>query len=129
MSRSRAVRSGAIALLSLFIYGLPARAQTETAARAVSFDSGAALKQLRRAQRGFERGRECNAPELGFALPSHCDLAFGAYCYHFNAPDEETPAEAAETDAARSALLQRLEDGARLLPGDPWIAGQRVRYL
>lgn len=129
MSRSRPVTSGAVALLSLVIYGLPARAQTETAARAVSFDSEAELKQLRRARRDFERVRESNAPALRFDLPSRCDLSFGIYCYHFNTPDEETPPEPAETDAARSDLLERLEDGARSLPGDPWIAGQRVRYL
>jgi hypothetical protein len=95
----------------------------------VSFDSLAVLDQLRRAQRDFERLREANAPTLRFDLPAHCDLRFAAYCHYFGAPDEESPPEPASTDRARADLLESLEDGARLLPGDPWIAGQRVRYL
>jgi hypothetical protein len=129
MPRGRAVANGALALVSLVLHGPAARAQTETATRAVSFDSEAALKQLRRAQRDFERVRESNAPTLRFAPPSHCDLRFGAYCNRFGGPDEDALPEPAATDRARSELLDQLEDGARLLPGDPWIAGQRVRYL
>ena len=127
--RSRAVATSAVALLTLVCHGLPARAQTESAARAVSFDSEAALKQLKRAQRNFEQLRESNAPTLQYDLPPHCDARFGAYCYHFGAPDEESPAEPAATDQARAQLLDQLGDGARQLPADPWIAGQRVRYL
>src|SRR5262249_17729675 len=62
-------------------------------------------------------------------LPRGCDLQFADYCHHFATPDEDAPPEPPGTDQARADLLGALDEGARLLPGDPWIAGQRVRYL
>jgi hypothetical protein len=60
--RGRAVAQTALAVLALALPGQAARAQTESDARAASFDSLGVLRRARDAVRDFERTREANAP-------------------------------------------------------------------
>ncbi len=129
MSRSRAVAEGALALLSLALCGRPARAQSETAARAVSFDSVAVLQQVRQAQQEFEQLRRANLPRDPDDGRGPCDVKIGRFCYWYAPPREEPLPDPPRVDEARAGLLDVLADAARASPREPWIAGQRVRYL
>jgi hypothetical protein len=61
--------------------------------------------------------------------PGACEVRIGTFCYWNNngddLPREERPAVGAERDR----LLATLAGAAAVAPADPWIAGQRVRYL
>lgn len=54
----------------------------------------------------------------------------GRFCRHASGvPFSEIPDEPSGTTRARRELLQTLAAASLKLPGDGWIAGQRVRYL
>lgn len=129
MSRSRAVARTAGILLSLGLSALPARAQSTTDVRAVSFDSVEVLRGAQKAVRDFERTRRANLPPDPHDYRGRCDARIGRFCYWYMPPGTELPPEPGGTDAARAELLDRLAEAARSLPGDGWIAGQHVRYL
>ena len=126
--RSRAVGTSALALLFV-LPGHPARAQSETAARAVSFDSAAVLERARAAQREFETLRRGSLPLDRGDGRGPCDVKIGRFCYWYAPTTEEPLPEPPRIDDARAVLLDALADAARLSPREPWIAGQRVRYL
>jgi hypothetical protein len=92
-------------------------------------DSQTILKAARRAQGEFERTRRWHLP---FAPPAErCDECVGRFCYCHgdDGAEAEQPAEPEQIRRARDALLVALDSFATLLPGDGWVAGQRVRYL
>jgi hypothetical protein len=125
--RGRAVARTAGILLSLGLPGLTARAQSNTDARAVSSDSLAILRHAQDAVRGFERAREADAPAS--TGRTYCDVRIGRYCVRYPVPGDDPPKEPPRVDQARADLIEVLTAAARGLPGDDWIAGQRVRYL
>lgn len=92
-------------------------------------DSAALLAHARRAQVDFERTRMFLLP-AGFAHSGErCDARIGRFCYWSDGADSHTPVEPAQIGVARTRLLAVLDGAARALPGDAWVAGQRVRYL
>jgi hypothetical protein len=94
-------------------------------------DSAHTLRDARNAQQDFERFRRARLP-TGDVYSGTCDVRVGRYCYWRGDDDDEVetpPPEARSIIARREQLLQALDHGAAMLPGDRWIAGQRVRYL
>jgi hypothetical protein len=92
-------------------------------------DSAALLRQARRAQAEFERIRVLQLP-LGLGSPiGECDERIGRFCYWHDASTDSLPAEPAAVRRGRERLLRVLDSAARAIPGDDWLAGQRVRYL
>jgi hypothetical protein len=90
-------------------------------------DSQTILRAARRAQGEFELTRRWHLPS---APPvERCDERVGRFCYWHGDDPAERPAEPERIRRARDALLATLDSLATLLPGDGWVAGQRVRYL
>ena len=89
------------------------------------------LSHARRAQAEFERVRLLLLP-AGAARPGaagRCDTYVGRFCYWSDPGDTATPHEPPAIAPERARLLAVLDSVAQALPGDPWVAGQRVRYL
>lgn len=94
-------------------------------------DSVAISAAVRKAQSRFERVR---AGRLSWHRgdPSRaCHEYVGRYCvWHDEADDEwQPPPPHRDVEEARDALLAELADAADEVPGDGWIAGQRIAYL
>ena len=93
-------------------------------------DSGAVLKSARRAQAAFESTRRLSLPERPGGWSGICGQRIGRICYWYEGDDNDSaPPEPTRIREARSRLLAALEEAGAALPGDEWIAGQRVRYL
>ncbi len=124
-SRSPARGTAAAALAAAVL--LPA-APAPGAAQAV--DSAEVVDEVRDRQRDFERRRRLRLPPTGSGTGDRCDERVGRYClFHGDGPGWEPRAEHPDVRRGRWALIRRLDRAARALPGDGWIAGQRVRYL
>lgn len=93
-------------------------------------DSAHVLDAARDAQSDFELYRRTRLPrERGGGTPV-CDVRIGRYCYWRGDDDvEDMPPEPIEVRGRRLALIAALDTAASRIPGDPWVAGQRVRYL
>ena len=93
-------------------------------------DSLRALRAARRAQESFETSRRLYLPrEVGIGS-HHCDVRVGRWCvWNDESNDRKAPPEAPRTIEARGQLLARLDTLSSRIPGDEWIAAQRVRYL
>lgn len=92
-------------------------------------DSGKTVKYVRSAQAAFEAFRRTHLPR-GESHGGECDVRIGRYCYwRGDESEEDAPPEAPAIIARRLSLIRTLDSVAALLPGDGWIAGQRVRYL
>lgn len=101
----------------------------DTASMMWSPDSVGTLEDLQRRQADFERLRRRFLPfVMGRIHP--CDLRIGRFCYWENddPPPEATHHEDPRVSAARDVLLAALDSVASMLPGDDWVAAQRVRY-
>jgi len=92
-------------------------------------DSQRMVRDARSAQANFERTRRANLPMENGGSSGRCDVRVGRFCYWWDDGEFPPPPEPPKTKAARAGLLERLAQGARRVPGDGWIAGQRVRYL
>lgn len=94
-------------------------------------DSARAVRDARSEQARFERVRRNHLPWAWGGGGGECDERIGRFCltYSDNAPDWEPEPEAEEIRTARERLLEQLESASRLVPGDAWVVGQRVRYL
>lgn len=93
-------------------------------------DSVAVVRAARSAQADFERMRRANLPrDAGGGSGGRCDARIGRFCYWYDPEDRAQPAESPRVRAARAQLIAHLETAADRLPGDDWVAGQRVRYL
>jgi hypothetical protein len=78
----------------------------------------------------MERIRRQYAPVTLRARRSRCDEEVGRFCFWHAGDDSRAPgADHERVVGERSRLLSQLDSAARTIPGDPWIAGQRVRYL
>jgi len=92
-------------------------------------DSQRVLRGARSAQAAFENTRRSHLPLNTSGTSGRCDVRVGRLCYWWDEGEWSGPPEPAKIKAARAALLERLASAASRLPGDAWIAGQRVRYL
>ena len=90
-------------------------------------DSVRALKFARRAQGDFEVLRRRLLP-IEDSPEGACDNVIGRYCYR-EQMGFGPPAEAPEVIGGRARLLTVLDSVGRLLPGDRWILGQKLRYF
>ena len=91
-------------------------------------DSARALKVARRAQSDFEVLRRRLLPIEDAVGSGGCDAVIGRYCYREQIGFGPPP-EAPQVITGRDRLLAVLDSLGRLLPGDRWILGQRLRYL
>ena len=93
-------------------------------------DSLRALRAARRAQESFESIRRQYLPHE-YGIGSHrCDVRVGRWCvWNDESNDRQAPPEAPRTIDARAKLLALLDTVGSRIPGDEWIAAQRVRYL
>ncbi len=95
-------------------------------------DSQQTLSAAKSAQRRFERTRRRHLP---WTHPGSgpCDIRIGRFCLSdMDWSDEDDwfdPEENPAIGAARTKLIALLDSAAAAIPGDGWIAGQRVRYL
>lgn len=92
-------------------------------------DSGATLRGARRAQASFESYRRQHVLERDVYPAGACDLHFGRFCFWYGDRKYDSVPEPGAIREARGRLLGELAAAAARLPGDDWIAGQRVRYL
>jgi hypothetical protein len=92
-------------------------------------DSLATLRAARRAQAEFEGQRRALAPRAPARSSGPCDERIGRFCYWYEGERSDAPPEPRAIAAARARLIARLDSAAFRIPGDAWIAGQRVRYL
>lgn len=94
-------------------------------------DSARLVRAARSDQSQFERIRRRRLSEAWGGGSSRCDERVGRFCLTHGLGRSEwmAPPEHEEVVAARLTLVDGLNRVAELLPGDAWIAGQRVRYL
>ena len=93
-------------------------------------DSLRALRAARRAQESFETIRRQYLPREYGVGSHHCDVRIGRWCvWNDETNDRKAPPEAPRTIEARRQLLARLDTLSARIPGDEWIAAQRVHYL
>jgi hypothetical protein len=94
-------------------------------------DSARLLRSARREQAGFERYRANRLPRTfrGGGGGGSCDERIGRFCLWYSRDTTYQPREEpAAIDVRRARLLADLDSAAAALPGDSWIASQRVRY-
>ncbi|MDB4873952.1 MAG: hypothetical protein JWM41_398 [Gemmatimonadetes bacterium] len=93
-------------------------------------DSARLVRGARAAQMAFEAFRRNRLP-TGPGMGGACEVRIGRYCYWRgdNEDDDTPPPEHPAVRQRRDELLRTLDSASRLIPGDGWIAGQRVRYL
>jgi hypothetical protein len=97
--------------------------------RATAPDSARLVQSARSAQLSFEAYRRQHLP-VGYGYSGPCDVRIGRYCYWRGDDDEERqPEETRDIVLRRDELLRVLDSVSRELRGDPWVAGQLVRYL
>ncbi len=92
-------------------------------------DSQRVLEAARSQQSRFERLRRSRLYRGARSPGRRCHEIVGRYCIRHGDDEGEPQPEPPEVGAAREGLIVDLEAAARALPGDEWIAGQRVRYL
>jgi hypothetical protein len=92
-------------------------------------DSARLASHARRAQAEFERTRMFLLPAGVAGSGRRCDARIGRFCYWSDGAGTDLRREPARIGRERSRLLEVLDSVARALPGDAWVAGQRVRYL
>ena len=77
----------------------------------------------------FERRRRQMLPKFYAGTADHC-LIVGRFCeWHPKLEADVVPNEGDNIRRARAELLAELARAAAAVPGDDWIAGQRIRYL
>lgn len=94
-------------------------------------DSLSLLRGARAAQEAFERSRIDHLPRSFGGTDHRCDEVVGRFCFWHDDDDDSwrPPPEHPAIGVARRELIATLDSVAGLLPGDGWVAGQRVRYL
>lgn len=104
-----------------------------TVQRAAESDSLPLARAARRAQAAFERDRRMRLPwdggGGGAQSPRAVRIGRMIYWPDDDGDDERPPAESPAVREGRGRLIAFLDSAAAALPGDGWIAGQRVRYL
>ncbi len=129
MPRGGALASVAALALALALLPAPSARAQSAATRAFPFDSVSLARRARAAQARFEAFRRSHLYRDLADPGGRCDVRVGRFCYWYDPPFDPPPPEDEAVGPARDRLLRDLADLARALPGDDWIAGQRVRYL
>ncbi|HET9513406.1 MAG TPA: hypothetical protein VFO95_05700 [Gemmatimonadales bacterium] len=91
-------------------------------------DSARIHRDMVAAQRRFESDRRRQLP-LTTSGSGRCDVQVGRYCYWYDPSEPPPPEEPAAIKEDRGEFLAVLAEAADKIPGDPWILGQRIRYL
>ncbi|MEP6690630.1 MAG: hypothetical protein ABJD07_05700 [Gemmatimonadaceae bacterium] len=91
-------------------------------------DSIRALRTAQSAQAAFESRRRAALPITGGLYSYARHESIGRIAYYHNESDTP-PSDPPSVKQARDHLLEELASAARNAGSDPWIAGQRVRYL
>jgi hypothetical protein len=117
--------------VTLMSPALGAQSLASAQSRVPPRDSSGWVTRARAAQAGFERFRFQRLPRTVARGGGKCDETIGRFCFWFEAdPDPEPPQpEEPAVGVRRGALIQTLHQAADAVPGDSWLAGQRVRYL
>lgn len=104
---------------------------TPTIDRRQSADSARVWRSVRSAQAAFERRRFDNLPWTWHPGREECQEFIGRFCFWHDDPTDSwrPPPEPAVVVDARERLIDELAAASARLPGDAWLAGQRVRYL
>jgi len=92
-------------------------------------DSARLHDRARRAQRDFEATHRTLLPVGVDQTGDRCDEYVGRLCLYGGDLGWEPVGETPLLVSARDSLLGVLEEVGRVLPGDRWILGQRIRYL
>jgi hypothetical protein len=94
-------------------------------------DSLRLIRAARADQASFERVRRNHLPETWGSGGGYCDERIGRFCLTYGSGPTERirPPEHRRIIEERAILADILNRAAQFLPGDDWIAGQRVRYL
>lgn len=92
-------------------------------------DSLRILDDARKAQWRFEVTRRQNLPRTAPSDVPTCEITVGRMCYWSEPEHEEPIPEPRSITIARDRLTVTLGRLAERSRADPWIAGQRVRYL
>lgn len=112
-------------LLAAALLLCPAPSRAQLAPR----DSSRVARAARDAQRDFEWHRRSNLQWTSGGSGGTCDARIGRFCYWHGTTPDSAPPEAVTITRARDRLLAQLDTATQRLPGDGWIAGQRVRYF
>ena len=125
---SYATLSAALTALSLGSVASPAAGGMAEHSQVA--DSADTHDHARSLQARFERRRLRELPRSLSGGSHECDEIIGRLCVWDDGDEGWRPREEPEgIGAARNDFLAALDSLARLLPGDHWIFGQRVRYL
>jgi hypothetical protein len=142
-SRSRLITGGGLrsplcavgfALIGIATFRCDSLAQTQLQKTAVQnsqalIDSSEINHRARGLQDRFERRRRQMLPKFYAGTADHC-LIVGRFCeWHPKLEQDVVPNEGDNIRRARAELLAELARAAAAVPGDDWIAGQRIRYL
>jgi hypothetical protein len=92
-------------------------------------DSATLSRRARAAQAAFEGARRVRLPTVLGGAGGECDLRIGRFCYWYDPGARPPPPEPSSIGTARERLIRVLDSVAARIPGDDWVAGQRVRYL
>jgi hypothetical protein len=98
--------------------------------RNVPKDAPTLVLSAHQTQANFELYRRANLVD-GPAGRSggSCDEQVGRFCYWYDEKEPPAPPEPARVRDARDKLIVVFDSAAAQVPGDGWVAGQRVRYL
>lgn len=80
-------------------------------------------------QHAFEEWRRYQLETTWWRPVGTCDERVGRFCLWHSDDDAGPPPETDRVRERRRRLVAHLDAAARRIPGDPWVAGQRVRYL
>jgi len=142
-SRSRLTQGGGLrsplcalglALFGIGVFRCDSSAQTQLQKTTLQnsqalIDSSEIEHRARGLQNSFERRRRQMLPKFYAGTADHC-MVVGRFCeWHPKLEDDVVPNEGNNIRQARAELLRELARAAAALPGDDWIAGQRIRYL
>src|SRR5206468_3178062 len=96
-----------------------------------SRDSVQIHRAAQAAQARFERRRLDFLPWYDGPSSDPCDELIGRYCFRYGDRDAlyEPPPDSEPLVKIRDQLIAELGHASGVLPGDEWIAGQRIRYL
>jgi hypothetical protein len=94
-------------------------------------DSARLLSRARSAQARFEFVRRSHLPWTWDRGSGPCDERIGRFCLWYGKGDSkwQPPPDPEPVIRARGTLIARLDTTAAVIPGDWWVAGQRIRYL
>jgi hypothetical protein len=94
-------------------------------------DSARLLAYARSAQSRFEFVRRNHLPWTWSRGGGPCDERIGRFCLWYSNGESswQPPPDPEPVVRARTSLIARLDTAAAVIPGDWWVAGQRIRYL